>query len=191
MTTDFFYEYFVRPMTEQGVQGYNLINTTVLISILVVACAIIYFVLRKRVSFDSKFFEAMVPYILFGISMRVVMHQIEAGLLILPEIGKTANPLELGFWFFTPGIWLLTFALVVIGLLIGGIWKKNKKVKEGEEKQLNTKRVLYFGIIVCIIPLLFNFFRFNSWFVFITTLVIILTVSYGICYLVNKFTKYN
>ena len=75
------------------------------------------------------------------------MHQIEAGLLVIDGLVKTANPMQLGFWFFTPGIWILTFALVIVGLLLGGVLKK-----------LELRRTLYFGIIVMIIPILFNFY---------------------------------
>ena len=177
---DFFNEFFIKPMTMSGVQGYNLVNTLVFIVLLVIACGIIYYVLRNKVEFNFNFTLAMLPYILFGISMRVIMHQIEAGLLVIDGLVKTANPMQLGFWFFTPGIWILTFALVVIGLLLGGILKK-----------LELKRTLYFGIIVMIIPILFNFYFFNNWAVFLATLALILVVSYGLCYLVNRFTKYK
>ena len=133
--SDFFTEYFIRPITDPSVQGYNIVNTIILVLLLVIACGIIYYVLRKKVKFDYSFMIAMIPYVLFGISMRVIMHQIEAGITTIPGILKTANPLELGFWFFTPGIWILTFVLVLIGLLIGEIWKKSS--------QLKTKRVFY------------------------------------------------
>ncbi|MBT4191949.1 MAG: DUF63 family protein [Candidatus Diapherotrites archaeon] len=177
---DFFYEYFVKPMTMSGVQGYNLINTLVFIVLLVIACGIIYYLLRNKVEFNFQFTLSMIPYILFGISMRVIMHQIEAGLLVIDGIVKTANPLQLGFWFFTPGIWILTFALVIIGLLLGGVLKK-----------LELRRTIYFGLIIMIIPILFNFYYFNNWAVFLATLALILVVSYGLCYLVNRFTKYK
>ncbi|MFA5763291.1 MAG: DUF63 family protein [archaeon] len=177
---DFFTEYFIRPMTDPSVQGYNIVNTIILIMLLIIACGAIYFILNKKTKFNYDFMIAMIPYVLFGISMRVIMHQIEAGLLVLPGIIKTANPLELGFYFFTPGVWILTFVMVVIGLLIGEVYKK-----------LKTKRVLYFGIIVALIPLLFNFLHFNNWPIFLCSLILIIIVSYGLCYLVNKFTKYK
>jgi uncharacterized membrane protein len=177
---DFLTEYFIRPMTDPSVQGYNIVNTIVLIIILIIACGAIYFILNKKTKFNYDFMLAMIPYVLFGISMRVIMHQIEAGLLFLPGIIKTANPLELGFYFFTPGIWILTFILVIIGLLTSEI-----------HKELKTKRLLYFGIIVAIIPTLFNFLQFNNWPIFLFSFILILIVSYGLCYLVNKYTKYK
>jgi uncharacterized membrane protein len=177
---DFWTEYFVKPIMDPSIQGYNIVNTIILVSILIIACGIIYFILRKKVNFNYDFMIALIPYILFGISMRVIMHQIEAGILSIPGILKTANPLELGFWFFTPGIWILTFVLVIAGLLIGQVWK-----------ELKVKRVLYFGIIIAIIPILFNFSQFNNWPIFLGALIAIIIISYGLCYLIHKYTKYK
>jgi uncharacterized membrane protein len=177
---DFWQKYFIEPITNPAVQGYNLVNTIVLLIILVIACGIIYFILRKKVNFNYSFLLSLLPYIFFGISMRVIMHQIEAGKLVIEGITKTANPFAFGFWFFTPGIWILTFSLVIIGLLLGEVWKK-----------LKVKRFLVFGIIIMLPPLIFNLIHFNNWPIFIGTTTLILFTSYGLCWLVNKFTKYK
>jgi len=180
MVADIIYDYFVKPIISPETQGYNLVNTITYIIILVIACYLIYFILRKKIQFDHKFFTAILPYILFGISMRVLMHQIETGLFVIKGITKTANPLEIGFWFFTPGIWLLTFALVVIGLILGGAYKK-----------LNTKRLFWFGLIICAPVVLFNLSKFNNWEPFLVTIAIIAAVAYGLYYAIGKFTKYK
>lgn len=177
---EFFNQYFVNPVLNPEIQGYNLVNTTTYIAVFGIACAAIYLIFRKKIKFSTKFFAAMLPYIVFGISMRVIMHQIEAGMLVLDGITKTANPLELGFWFFTPGIWLLTFALVLIGLGIGTVWKK-----------LNEKMVFVFGAVVCAAPLLFNVSRFDNWPPFIGTSGTIIVATYGVCAAINRFTKYK
>jgi uncharacterized membrane protein len=177
---EFLVEYFIKPMTDPTVQGYNLVNTLILVSILIITCIAIYFILRKRINFDFDFMLALTPYILFGVSMRVIMHQIEAGLLVLPGIIKTANPLEIGFYFFTPGVWIITFVMVAIGLLLGGILKDFK-----------TNKLLYFGILIAIIPILFNFLHFNNWAIFLFSTILIFIVSYGICHIINKYTKYK
>ena len=177
---DFINDFFIKPIMNPEIQGYNIVNTSIYIAILAIACAIIYLALRKKIKFDEKFFIAMIPYILFGISMRVMMHQIEAGIIQIPGITKTANPFEPGFWFFTPGIWLLTFSLGLVGLIVGTVLKK-----------LNEKKVLIFGIIVCAAPLLFNLSKFNNWPAFIATAIIIPIVAYAVCYAVDKFTKYK
>ena len=177
---DFITEFFINPITSPVTQGYNLVNTSIFLIILILACGLIYLLLKNKVEFNYNFLVSLLPYILFGISLRVIMHQIEARLLVIDWLTKTANPLELGFWFFTPGIWILTFVLVIIGLLIGKVWKK-----------LNTKRVFYFGIIVLAIPLLFNFSRSNNWFVFAIVSLLIIGISYLIYYLVDKYSKYK
>ena len=176
----FLEDYFIEPMTNPAVQGYNLVNTVVFIAILAIACYIIFRILKKRVEFDYKVVLALVPYILFGISMRVIMHRIEAGNLILDGIIKSASPLVPGFWFFTPGIWILTFALVVVGLLIGRI-----------DKKLLRKRLFLFGCIVAGWPVIFNLLAFNNWGWFLGTAVLIGIVSYGLCWLVDKYTNYK
>lgn len=96
-------EYFIKPIISPEIQGYNFVNTTIFIILLIIACLIIYKILKNKITFNNDFFIALTPYILFGVNLRVIMHQIEAGKLIIEGITKTANPLELGFWFFTQG----------------------------------------------------------------------------------------
>ncbi len=173
-------DFFIKPMIDPMITGYNPINTLTFIILLVIACTIIYFILKKRIKFDYNFFISLIPYILFGISMRVIMHRIEAGLLIIDGITKTANPLEFGFWFFTPGVWILTFITVTIGLLLAGVHKK-----------FNTKIFLGFGLIACTIPVLYNFIGFNNWNWFLFSFGLIISASLLLIWLINRFTKYK
>ncbi len=161
-------------------QGYNLVNTITYIILLIIASSIIYFILRKKVEFDEKFFLAISPYILIGISLRVLMHQIESGNLIIEGIIKTADPTQLGFWLFTPGVWILTFAIVVLGLLIAKVWD-----------ELNHKRLFIFGLIVALPLVLFNLSKFNNWSWFIGTIVLIAIVTYAVCFIIDKLTSYR
>lgn len=173
-------DYFINPIMNPEIAGYNLVNTVTYIILLIVACAIIYFILKKKVEFDEKFFIAIIPYILIGVSLRVLMHQIESGNLIIEGITKTADPMQLGFWFFTPGVWILTFSIVILGLLIAKIWD-----------ELNHKRLFIFGILIALPIVLFNFSKFNNWNWFIGTVALILIVTYTLCWLINKFTPYR
>jgi uncharacterized membrane protein len=157
-----------------------MVNTLTYIALLVIACTIIYFALRKRISFDEKFFFSLIPYILIGISLRVLMHQIEAGLIVIEGITKTANPLEIGFWFFTPGVWITTFVLVIIGLLIAGVLTK-----------FDYRKMLIFGTIIALPIVAFNLIQFNNWLAFIAAIIIILAISGTTLFLVNKFTNYK
>jgi uncharacterized membrane protein len=180
MGNEFFFEYFIKPIISPEIQGYNLANTAIYIITLIFACSLIYIILNKKISFDKKFFVSILPYILFGVSMRVIMHQIETGNIFIEGIKKTADPTQLGFWFFTPGIWILTFLLTTIGLLISGVNKK-----------LNTKILFWFGTIITIPLILFNFLKFNNWIPFTATILLILIISYTLCWIVNKYTKYK
>jgi uncharacterized membrane protein len=108
------------------------------------------------------------------------MHQIEAGNLIIEGITKTANPLQIGFWFFTPGVWILTFAIVLAGLLIAQVWK-----------ELNHNRLFAFGLIIALPLVLFNFINFNNWIWFIGTLILIIITTYTIIQLIDKLTPYK
>ncbi len=174
------YEYFVRPAIDPSVSGYNLVNTVVYIILLLISCTAIYYILKNKIKFDSNFFISLIPYVIFGVSLRVIMHQIEARHLVIEGITKTLNPLEFGFWFFTPGVWIATFIVVIIGLLISQA-----------HKDIKLNRFMWFGIVVALPILIFNFINFNNWIVFIFTTILILIISYGICYLINKFTKYK
>ncbi len=151
--------------------------------LLVCACALIFIKLKKKIEFNHKFFIAIIPYILFGISLRVIMHQVEAGSLFIYGLTKTANPLELGFWFFTPGVWITTFLVVVIGLLLAGILNKNKP--------LDHTVLFTVGGLFALIPLVFNLINFNNWLIFIGTCALIAIVSFGLCKIIDKYTKYK
>jgi uncharacterized membrane protein len=180
MDGNFIYNFFVKPIISPETQGYNLVNTSIYITLLIVACAVIYIILNKKIRFDTKFFVSIIPYILFGVSMRVLMHQIESGNLIIEGINKTATPFEVGFWFFTPGIWILTFLLVVIGLIISSVQTKIK-----------YRRLFLFGLIISIPILLFNFLKFNNILAFLLTGAAIIIVSIALAKLIDKYTKYK
>jgi uncharacterized membrane protein len=180
MSADLIIDYFINPIMNPEIAGYNIVNTITYIILLIITCSIIYFILRKKVDFDEKFFIAISPYILIGISLRVLMHQIESGNLIIDGIVKTADPTQLGFWFFTPGVWILTFAIVVLGLLISKIWD-----------ELNHKRLFIFGLIFALPLVLFNLSKFNNWNWFIGTIILIIVVTYVLCWLINKLTHYR
>jgi uncharacterized membrane protein len=179
MLNDFFYQHFIKPITEQGIQGYNLVNTITYLLILIGACYFIFITLKNKINFDYKFFIALIPYILFGVSLRIIMHMSEIGNPLL-DITKTANPLEVGFWFFTPGIWIFTFILVLIGLIIGRI-----------DKKLIRKRLFLTGCVFAGWPISIIILSMNNLFWVIGTTILIIITTYGICFLVNKYTKYK
>jgi len=148
MSQDFIFENFCRPIIDSSVQGYNFVNTSVYAIILF--AVIVYFLypfLNKRgIQFNFKFMLALIPFVIFGATFRVLTDQ--------GFFQKTCNPLEFGFWTFTPGIWFLTAAIVLIGIIVA------QKYSKEEDFYRN------FGIIGSVFALpvvLFLFSIFKVW----------------------------
>lgn len=70
---EFINEYFIRPIIDPSLSGYNLVNTIIYIILLVIACGAIYYFLKNKIKFNYEFLIALIPYILFGVSLRVLM----------------------------------------------------------------------------------------------------------------------
>jgi len=149
----FIYEFFVRPVMNPGTQGYNIVNTAVYgIILMSIAFFVVFPLLHKRgIKFNYKFCLALIPYILIGTTLRVI----NSGGLI-EGIGKTVNPLEMGFWTFTPGVWILIFVISVIGILIGRFLKENSDMQF-------EKGFALFGTVIAVPLLLFLFSSFTNW----------------------------
>ncbi len=103
-------EYFEKPAMGHG--GYNAVNTLVYaIILLAVSFKIVYPQLDKRgVKFNTKFMLALLPFILFGSSARVLE---DMGLL-----PRSFNPLEFGYYTYTPGIYIAVGLLTIASLFI-------------------------------------------------------------------------
>jgi uncharacterized membrane protein len=169
-------EFFIRPIIDPSVQGYNAVNTVVYAIILLIVSFFIVFPLlhRRGIIFDLRFAFALFPYILLGVSLRAIN---SAGLL--PFIRKTPNPLELGFWTFTPGVWFLVFTLTILGLII------SRKVKGKDYHRLFD----LFRVAFCSLPVLFCFINFTNWLAFIACLALISFLALALKFILKRFTK--
>ena len=74
MAEDFIFENFCSPIINSGVQGYNLVNTSVyaLILLLIVWFAIIPFLKKQDVPINFKFMLALLPFVIFGSAFRIL-----------------------------------------------------------------------------------------------------------------------
>lgn len=100
---DFFQQYFIDPVL-QGT-GYNIYNTIAYALILIAAVFVTYRLLKKmKIPIDNKFVIGVLPYIILG------------GLLRALEDAYT-----LGFWFKTPIIYIVIFAVAFVGLFASKI----------------------------------------------------------------------
>ena len=107
---DLIREYFEKPAMGHG--GYNAVNTLVYaVILLAVSFKIIYPQLDKRgVKFNTKLMLALLPFILFGSSARVLE---DMGLL-----PRSFSPLEFGYYTYTPGIYIAVGLLTIASLFI-------------------------------------------------------------------------
>lgn len=165
-------EFFIEPMVNPSVQGYNTVNTLVYGAILLAATFyIIYPKLKKMdIIFDWKFMQMLIPYILFGIAIRVLEDQ--------RVFIRSANPLDIGFYFFTPGIWILTFLMVILGMGIG-------KTLKNKTKYTANKITFFFGLAIMLPFLLWNVAMMKEWPAVIGIGVLTATIS-GIVFWIGK-----
>ncbi|QQR92343.1 MAG: DUF63 family protein [Candidatus Iainarchaeum archaeon] len=163
----FVYDNFIRPMIDPSVQGYNPVNTIVYgIILLGIAFYVIYPFLNKHgIKFDFAFLQMLLPYIVFGSSLRVLEDQ--------QLLMRSANPLEFGFYLFTPGIWFLTFAFVAIGMLIA--WFAQKKFNH----RFHTIATL-FGALVAAPLVLYNLLQFTEWIALLAIVALAGILSYAV-----------
>jgi len=169
----FFFKYFAEPVYNPSVQGYNLVNTVAYVSVLLLLAFFFVFPLldRRGIKFDKRFAISLLPYILFGSAVRVIEP--------LGYVRKSINPLEAGFWFITPGVWFLTFALTILGLLVA------RKIK----KESYHKTFALIGMLFFLPVILFVASHYGNWFFFIGTIVLIVILGQAVKFLVNALTK--
>jgi uncharacterized membrane protein len=108
----FFEDYFINPIVEQGVAGYNIYNTPVYALLFCLAVLGSYRLLKKlNIPIDRKFVIGIFPYLLFGGTVRVVR-----------DAAIVPSPLLV-----SPIIYFVVFVAAVAGLLIGAAIQKATK----------------------------------------------------------------
>jgi len=113
MTNNPVYEFFIQPILQNG--WFNPVNTTVYALVLVAAVFLVYRLLKKmHIKIDKYFLLAILPFIFWGSTTRVLHDAAFAGALSTPELNAFYNsPI-----FPTPGSYLITFMLALIVILI-------------------------------------------------------------------------
>ncbi len=172
MAQDFLFEYFCRPIIDSSVRGYNAVNTLAYAAILfIIVYFFIYPFLKKRdVHVNYRFMLALLPYIFFGSSFRV-----------LNDMGffrKTCNFLDLQFFTFTPGIWLLTAGLAIMGILAA------KRLAKGEDEFYKLFGI--FGAILAIPFLMFEVTQFRAVDGFILIAIMVIAITLGVKVAVSR-----
>lgn len=121
-------DYFVDPVVERT--GYNIVNTIVYATIALVAAYLIYLYLKPR--FGKRFLLHIIPFILFGSTMRVVTDIVDSGIKDEGIVGSLIKSgiYNYGFVTATPGIYIITAVVVIISIFISDkfnylkIWRR-------------------------------------------------------------------
>jgi len=110
---DFWQTYFADSITKFS--GYNIVNTVVYFAILFVAAFLVIFpLLNKRgIKFDFRFAIAVLGFVFLGSSARILED--------LRLVQRSANPLEIGFYALSPGIYI-AIGLYAIAALFFSLW---------------------------------------------------------------------
>jgi uncharacterized membrane protein len=139
--SDFFSDYFIRPIWEHT--GYNLVNTLAYALIALAAAYLIYKAFQKfRIAIDKEFLLAILPFILLGSTMRVVTDSIDTQLMQAYAANNagsfvsgiysaiiSSHALDYGYLTVTPGIYIVTAALFLAVLAICHSFGKREIVK--------------------------------------------------------------
>jgi len=122
--SEFVYTYFLGPIASNG--WFNPINTIVYSVILIAAVFLVFKLLKKfNIRIDFRFFIAILPFIVWGSSTRVLHDAAVAGVLA-PE----QNAFYGSLIFPTPGSYIITFLLAFTIFLISlGIQKLGEILK--------------------------------------------------------------
>ena len=169
-------EYFVRPAMDTSLQGYNIVNTAVYgIILLVVAFFIVFpFLDKRKVKFDFKFMLSLLPYIVFGSTARVIED--------LGIFQRSMNPLEFGYYTYTPGIYIAVGLLAIASLFVSRFL--SAKMKIDFYKLFAGIWILFALPVVC-----FNLLYFKVWAGFFGILALAAVLTYFIIFVYQKLGK--
>ncbi|MBL7206090.1 MAG: DUF63 family protein [Candidatus Aenigmarchaeota archaeon] len=192
---DFIQTYFLQPITQNG--WFNPFNTIVYGLILVVAVYLVYRLLRKmNIHIDRYFFIAILPFIYWASSTRVLHDSAVTGVLT-PELNQFYGSLI----FPTPGSYIITFFLA-LGVLIFSLVISKVTAHFKPEMHLlaskNAPRSPYWaimaiiGLILCVrVTLLLPISNFLPFYLIIGTTLLLMLLFYGISKSLDYFKVKN
>ncbi len=130
-TGDFFYDYFLYPISSHG--GYNIVNTAVYAGIALIALYFIWDIFRKKkIIIDKQFIFAVLPFILLGSTISALKDAISSGenvILAITPIHKIileSHIYEYSYFTVTPGIYILTASILFLSIGILRLVKKEQ-----------------------------------------------------------------
>jgi uncharacterized membrane protein len=166
------YDFFGKRIAEYGT--YGIVEYIVYGAImLALAFFAIFPALDKRgIRFNAKFMLSLLPYILLGSAVHVLED--------MRLLQRSWNPLELGYYFVTPGIYLLVAAVTLFCLFVSlQISKKAKK----------DFHIIFaaIGVILAVPVAVFELINFKAWLGFFGVIALVLAIVAILLLLRKKF----
>jgi len=165
------FDFFGKRIAEHGLYGpaeylaYGAI-------LLVLAFFVIFPLLGKRgIKFNAKFMLALLPYILLGSALRVL-----EDMAFLP---RSWNPLEVAYYFVTPGIYILIAVITIICLFAS--LAVSKKFNFSFHKAFAA-----IGLALAIPITLFELLNFQAWLGFFSVIALLLAIVAALIFIFKK-----
>lgn len=173
---DIFQNKIVDPMINQT--GYNFYNTFLIASIVLIFYFRGYKLLKKHIKINKEFLNTLIIFTIIGAFLRILE---EDYIVFGGLIKRSLNPLEIGFYFYTPGLLILLVLLYLFFFLISYLIYKQKYFI------LLKKIGLIFLLFISIIVLI----NIVNWHIFFLSLIIICLIFYYLIKIFSKLIKTN
>lgn len=159
-------------LTKYFLNGYNLVNTTIYTLIVFLGYVYFYKFLKKKypeLKIDNHFIYSVLSFVLLGSLLRILEQSYTGVWLITPS----NSPLEIGFYFHTPG-WLFLLAIVfLVCFSLSVAFLKDKYYK----------LLIPIGLLLSLPLLIYELLHLQHAFVLLITIIAILILFYIITYI--------
>jgi uncharacterized membrane protein len=157
--------------------GYNLINSTIYTLVVCIGYFWFYKIIKWKFPFiviNKHFVYSVIPFVCLGSLLRILEQEYTGVWLITPS----NSPLDLGFYFHTPG-WLLLVAFLFIFFFMLSIYlSKNKS------KYYNW--LIFFGIFLCLPLFIYEIIHIKNIFVLTITIFTIIIIFFIFSWIFNR-----
>ncbi len=117
---NFIKDYYVDPIWSHT--GYNVVNTLTYALIAITAVYFIFRLLKDRITFDRRFVCSVMCFVLAGSTIRVVTDSIDTNVFkpvtLIHQLVLDSHIYDYGYLTTTPGIYIVTAALLFISMAI-------------------------------------------------------------------------
>jgi uncharacterized membrane protein len=117
---NFINDYYVRPIWEYS--GYNIVNTLTYAIIAIIAVFLIFRIIRNHIQIDSRFIFSVLCFVLLGSTLRSLTDSIDSGVFsgVTPihSLILDSHIYDYGYLTVSPGIYLVTAAILLLSMLI-------------------------------------------------------------------------